>query len=56
METLKITSARFLKTAKKKKKTEKEKLQGPLIVLVKCAVTSHGCNIRLPLLVHLRED
>lgn len=54
METLKITSARFLKKAKKKK--EKEKLQGPLIVLVKCAVTSHGCNIRLPLLVHLRED
>lgn len=56
METLKITSARFLKTAKKKKRQKKEKLQGPLIVLVKCAVTSHGCNIRLPLLVHLRED
>lgn len=27
-----------------------------LIILVKCAVTSHGCNIRLPLPEHLRED
>lgn len=27
-----------------------------LIILVKCAVTSHGCNIRLPLLEHLREE
>lgn len=27
-----------------------------LIILVKWAVTSHGCNIRLPLPEHLRED
>lgn len=38
------------------KVSQHNKSESPLIVLVKCAVTSHGCNIRLPLPVHLRED